>query len=112
MADVGSSRHDALTVDVRDEDGTVVVGLSGELDMTGVVKMRAALDAALGGHPRRLVLDASGLNYMDSSGIALLILLTHKAQEVQVRNPTPIVRQLIEMTGLSEILHVTDENQP
>jgi anti-anti-sigma factor len=112
MADVGSSKHDALTVDVRDENGTVVVRLSGELDMTGVVKARAAIDPALGGNPRRLVLDAGGLDYMDSSGIALLILLTHKAPEVQVRNPTPIVRQLIEMTGLSEILHVADENQP
>jgi anti-anti-sigma factor len=112
MADVGSSKHDALTMDVRDENGTVAVFLSGELDMTGVVKARAAIDAALGGHPRRVILYASGLNYMDSSGIALLVLLIHKAQEVQVRNPTPIVRQLIEMTGLSEILHVSNENQP
>ena len=112
MAEAGSSKHDALTMDVREENGTVVVRMSGELDMTGVIKARAAIDAALGGHPRRVILYASGLNYMDSSGIALLVLLTHKAQEVQVRNPTAIVRQLIEMTGLSEILHVGDENQP
>jgi anti-anti-sigma factor len=112
MADVGSSKHDALTIDVQDENGTVVVRMSGELDMTGVIKARAAIDAALGGHPRRVILYAGGLNYMDSSGIALLVLLTHKAQEVQVRNPTPIVRQLIEITGLREILHVADENQP
>ncbi len=112
MADVGSSKHDALTMDVRDENGTVVVRMSGELDMTGVIKARAAIDAALGGQRRRVILYASGLNYIDSSGIALLVLLTHKAQEVQVRSPTPIVRQLIEMTGLSEILHVADENQP
>jgi anti-anti-sigma factor len=112
MADVGSSKRDALTMDVRDESGTVVVHLSGELDMTGVVKARAAIDAALGGQQRRVILYASGLRYMDSSGIALLVLLTHKAREVQVRNPTPIVRQLIEMTGLSEVLHIADENQP
>ncbi len=112
MADAGSSKHDALTMDVRDEDGTVVVVMSGELDMTGVITARAAIDAALGGHPRRVILYAGGLDYIDSSGIALLVLLTHKAQEVQVRNPTPIVRQLIEMTGLSAILHVADENQP
>jgi anti-anti-sigma factor len=112
MADAGSSSRDALTIDVREENGTVVVGMSGELDINGVIKARAAIDAALAGGPRRLVLDASSLDYIDSSGIALLILCTHKAQEVRVRNPTPIVRQLIEITGLSTILHIGDENQP
>ncbi len=112
MADLGSSEQDALTVDVRDENGAAVIGLSGDLDMTGVKQARAAIDAALASHPGRLILDASGLDYMDSSGIALLVQVTQKAQEVQVRNPTPIVRQLIELTGLSEILHITDENQP
>ena len=112
MADVGSSRHDALRMDVRDEDGTVVVHLAGELDMTGVVKARAAIDAALGGRPRRVILYASGLHYMDSSGIALLVLLSHKAQDVQVRNPTPIVRQLMEMTGLGGMLSAAGEGQP
>ena len=41
---------------------------------------------------------------MDSSGIALLISTTRKANAVEVRNPTVIVRRIIELTGLTEIL--------
>jgi stage II sporulation protein AA (anti-sigma F factor antagonist) len=112
MADLDSPEHEALRIDVRDENGAAVIRLSGDLDMTGVQQARAVIDAALAGQPDRVILDASGLNYMDSSGIAMIVMLTHKTREVQVRNPTPIVRQLIQMTGLSEILHISDENQP
>ena len=112
MADLDPSGQAALAVDVRDENGTAVIALSGDLDMTSAKQARAAIDAALAGHPDRVIQDASGLEYIDSSGIALLALVTRMAPEVQVSNPTPIVRQLIELTGLSQIVHITDENQP
>jgi anti-sigma B factor antagonist len=111
MADLGSFEHGALAVDERDESGTAVIGLSGDLDMTSIKQARAAIDAALATRPGRVILDASGLDYMDSSGIALLVQVTRMAQQVQVRNPTPIVRQLIELTGLSEILLITAAGQ-
>ena len=38
--------------------------------------------------------DISGLEFMDSSGIALLVSATRKARHVEVRHPTPIVRRL------------------
>lgn len=112
MADLDSSEHGALAVDVRDENGTQVIRLAGDLDMTSIKQARAAIDTALASHPSRVILDASGLDYMDSSGIALLVQVTRMAQHVQVRNPTPIVRQLIQLTGLSQILLIADENQP
>lgn len=112
MADLDFPDHDALTVDARNEDGTAVIRLAGDLDMTSIDQARAAIDTALAGNPGRVVLDASALNYTDSSGIALLVQVTRTAQQVQVRNPSPIVRQLIELTGLSEILNITDENKP
>jgi len=96
MADLDSSEHHALAVSVQEQNGTAVIGLSGDLDMTSVIQARATIDAALAAGPARVVLDASGLQYMDSSGIALLVLVTQNAREVQVRNPAPIVRQLID----------------
>lgn len=112
MADLDSPGYDAPTVDVRHEDGAVVIRLSGDLDLAGVKQVRPAIDAALSSHPGRVILDASALEYVDSSGIALMVLVTRMAQEVQVRHPAPVVRQLIELTGLSEILQITDESQP
>lgn len=92
---------------VQDENGTPVVYLSGELDLTSAGQLSAAIDAALASHPDRLVLDASGLSFMDSSGIVLLVSATQRVQEVQVRDPSPIVRRLIELTGLTKVLRIT-----
>jgi anti-anti-sigma factor len=112
MADLGTPEQNPPVVDVREEDGTTVISLFGDLDMTSVNQVRAAIDAALRSHPGGVILDASGLEYMDSSGVALMARAARMAQKVQVRNPTPIVRRLLELTGLSEILQITDEDQP
>lgn len=112
MADLDPADQAPAVAQVREENGIPVIWLSGELDITTVGQARAAIDAAIASHPGRTVLDASSLEYIDSSGIALLVRVTRKAQDVQVRNPSPIVRRLIELTGLSEILKITHENQP
>jgi anti-sigma B factor antagonist len=112
MADLGTPEQNVPVVDVREEDGTTIIRLSGDLDMTSIRQVSGAIDAALGSRRGRVILDASGLTYMDSSGVALMVQVSQMAQEVQVRNPTPIVRRLIQLTGLSEILRITDENQP
>ena len=112
MAELDPAGQDLLVVQVREEDGIPVVCLSGELDITGIAQARAAIDAAMASHPGRVVLDASGLAYMDSSGIALLVWAARKTQELEVRNPSRVVNRLIEVTGLSEALRVTHENQP
>lgn len=49
----------------------------------------------------------SGVEFMDSSGIALLASAVRKVKEVELRNPTLIVRRLVELTGLAEILRIT-----
>jgi anti-sigma B factor antagonist len=112
MAELDPVGQDLVVVQVREEDGLPVVCLFGELDITGIGQARAAIDATMASHPGRLVLDASGLDYMDSSGIALLAWAARKTQDVQVRNPSPVVNRLIEVTGLSEVLRITHENQP
>lgn len=69
MADLDPAGQAVTVASVREEDGTPVVYLSGELDLTSAAQFSTAIDAALASHPGRLVLDASGLTFMDSSGI-------------------------------------------
>ena len=107
MADLDPADRALTVASVRDENGTPVIYLSGELDLISAGQFSTAIDTALGTHPTSLILDASNLTFMDSSGIVLLISATQRAAEVQVRNPTPIVRRLIELTGLSEVLRIT-----
>ena len=107
MADLDPADQALVVASGREEDGTPVIYLSGELDLLSAERFGTAIDAALGGHPGRLIVDASGLNFMDSSGIVLLISAARRAAEVHVRHPTPIIQRLIELTGLSEILRIT-----
>jgi anti-anti-sigma factor len=107
MADLDPADQAAAVASVREENGTPVVYLSGELDLTSAGQFSTAIDTALGRHPDRLILNASAVTFMDSSGIVLLVSATQRVQEVQVRDPSPIVRRLIELTGLSNVLRIT-----
>jgi anti-sigma B factor antagonist len=106
MADLDPADQAQAVAELRDENGAPVIWLTGDLDMTSVPQARAAIDAALASHPSQVILDASRLNYLDSSGIALLAVVASTGWEVQVRNPTLIVQRLIELTGLSQILRI------
>ena len=106
MAELDPACEAGTVASVREENVTPVVWLSGELDLTSTGQFSAAIDAALGSDPHRLILDASGLTFMDSSGIVLLISAAQRVQEVQVRDPSPTVRRLIELTGLTKVLRI------
>jgi anti-anti-sigma factor len=68
--------------------------------------VRSYLDDALAGGSERLVFDLSGLEFMDSSGIALLAAAAQRVREVEIREPPATVRRLLELTGLTEILRI------
>jgi anti-sigma B factor antagonist len=106
MAELDPADEAYCAAEVSREDGTAVIRLSGELDMVSVENVRSVIEGALAGRDDLLVFEVSGLEFMDSSGIALLISMTRKAAAVEVRNPTAIVRRIIELTGLTDILRM------
>ena len=89
-----------------DASGIPVVTLTGEIDISNVDSMRAKIDPIVDQAPERVVFDLSGLAFMDSSGIALLLHVAAKARSVHLRDPSTIVRRIIEVTGLSDVLHI------
>ncbi|MEN3307284.1 MAG: anti-sigma factor antagonist [Micromonosporaceae bacterium] len=99
-----------LALDSRcDGDGTVVIAACGEIDMGTAPRLRDALTAALAGDSvRRVLLDMSGVTFLDSSGIAALIDAHHAAargdRTVRLSNTCPFVTRVLEITGLAETL--------
>jgi anti-sigma B factor antagonist len=83
-----------------DASGSPTVSISGELDIGTVDSVRDKLDALLADGDDGVVFDLADLTFMDSSGIALLIQVANRVSTVEVRNVTPIVRRVIEVTGL------------
>lgn len=96
----------AATVEVVTEPDGPVIRLSGDLDISNIDTVRSQVDAVIGGRPDSTVFDLSGLEFMDSSGIALLLQVAAKVGRVVVRQPSGIVRRVLEATGVSAVLHL------
>ncbi|GAA3085856.1 STAS domain-containing protein [Streptomyces roseofulvus] len=104
-----SEREPNLEVDVEIRDGrTAVLTVSGELDMETADRLREVLAEQFGQGRRRVVLDLSALDFMDSSGLNVLIQAVIRAREaggdLYLAGPTPAVRRILEITGVTTTL--------
>ena len=88
---------------VLDDAGTLTMSIIGELDIASVDEVRREMQPFFEKPADRVVFELGGLRFMDSSGIALLIQTANRFGTVEVRNPTPIVRKAIEVTGLTGV---------
>jgi anti-sigma B factor antagonist len=107
MAEVEDSGSAPLGVETRrEEPGGPVIAVSGDLDISSVERLKAAVSDLAASHPEELTFDMSGLRFMDSAGISVLLGAASSVPTVRLRNPTVAVRRVIELTGLSEVLKV------
>lgn len=94
-------------------DGTAVVALVGELDLGTAPHLVQVLEPLLEAGPEQLILDCSGLSFMDSSGIAVLVTAQHRLGErgrrLTVHSATPNVLRVFEVTGMLDFFHVRTE---
>ncbi len=89
---------------VTDEARTMVVTISGELDMSVADELEAEVSAALAAPPTRLIVDIGALRFADSSAIALWVRWAAAVEDFELRHPTPIVRRVIVGMGLAQTL--------
>jgi stage II sporulation protein AA (anti-sigma F factor antagonist) len=92
----------------QDPSGTPVVTLCGEIDISNAHEIGAELERIVGTGTRRLVVDMSALEFMDSSGIAMLLHAAARVDSIAVRKPSPVVRRIFEATGLEATLPIED----
>ena len=93
--------------EVRYTPDPVVVAW-GELDVATVPVLESALDSVLNLHGGRAVeVDLSGVSFIDSSGLGVLVTGLKRAQEhggtLIVRGLQPSPRKVFEITGLLEL---------
>jgi anti-sigma B factor antagonist len=92
-----------LLVRILEEDGVCTLSVVGELDLANVATLAAQLEQRTAGN---LVLDMSELEFIDSTGIALLV-ATHRRLNGDgavkfklVGSRSPSVRRVMALTGL------------
>ncbi|MEV5014272.1 STAS domain-containing protein [Streptomyces sp. NPDC053780] len=84
--------------------GALVVGARGAYDMDTITPLAEALCTASKAYPK-VVLDASGITFADSTVLNLLI-RTHQAADLRVAAPTQQLRRLLQLTGVDAVLKV------
>jgi anti-sigma B factor antagonist len=99
-----------MEMDVRTVDGITVVVLAGDLDAATAPAVQVGLaDAVHDG--RDVVLDLSGVGYLSSGGLRVLLLLYRRAQclgrAVVVVGLSAETRQLLQATGFLEFFRLS-----
>ena len=82
--------------------GIARITLDGELDASSAPDFKAAIEKVAADKPRRLVLMLSGLEYMASAGLRVLIFAKQKlgaATDIFVVGAQPSIVDTLEMTG-------------
>ncbi|HKS74358.1 MAG TPA: STAS domain-containing protein [Terriglobales bacterium] len=99
-----------LAVDVDRSGDVVVLQCRGRIvrgDAT--YTLRDAVTSQL--NARIIVLDLSQVEALDGSGLGMMVFLhrwtTDNGVQLQLANPSPLVREVLERTRLTNVLHVT-----
>jgi anti-sigma B factor antagonist len=82
----------------------IVIQLCGELDLDALASLEECLEHATAEGPRRLVVDLSGLDFLDAAGIGALLRARSTAASSGVDfvldSPTPPVHRVLDVTGV------------
>jgi anti-sigma B factor antagonist len=101
-------RLERLTADTLVEGDSVRISLHGELDLSTVASAEEAMRQAEHGPARRLVLDLSGLTFMDSTGLRLVLRADRRSRggdrRLRLVPGPPAVQQVFTITGTEKRL--------
>ena len=100
-----------MELNAKSVDRKLLLELSGEVDHHGardaIRQLELAVDAAL---PRQLVLDMSGVTFMDSSGIALILRAQQRMQlldgSLLVRSVPQQARRVLDAAGIGRLVTI------
>ena len=96
------------------EDGAVTVTVVGEVDTFTAPVLRSSLDTQLEQQPRELVIDLSGVQFLGSAGLAVLVETqkSARARDVDLRlvATTRAVTRPLEVTGLIDLFTIVDSS--
>ena len=97
-------------------DGTQIVSVTGGVDLSSAPRLREVIWRAkrqAGGDPPRVVVDLSGVEFMDTAGLEVLLEEWNSSRQSDGRMclvaPEGPITRLLEVTGLSDLLDLYAE---
>lgn len=99
----------------RAENEVVLVEVEGEVDAHTARELETTLNGLLAQGSNRLILDASQLDFISSTGLQVIMFAQREASqqggEVRVCGLKAQTRRIFVMAGLDEWLHLSDTRQ-
>jgi anti-sigma B factor antagonist len=110
-----NSPSNGCSLFVSPESGEVpILNLVGEVDLGSAPKIYNLLWQTSDQGRRSLILNLENLEFMDSSGLQILLRLREKLrvkkQNVLVVGPRPQILKLFKLTGLDQLFSLVDSN--
>ena len=102
--------------EVERSDDVLIVTLRGEIDHHSAVGVRGEIDALIyEERPKKTVLDMSDIDFMDSSGLGLIMgryaLMQRIGGELTLRSPNERIMRIFELAGLERIIKIEREDK-
>ena len=106
-----------VQLEIEERGDVVIASVSGELDLAGAPSTGQAIGGAVPTSARTLVVDFTGLEFIDSSGIAMLFNLARRLgarrQELRVvaRGGEPVARvlEIVEFNRAAPVHETLDD---
>jgi anti-sigma B factor antagonist len=99
-----------LTLNTRTEGEYTVLAVSGEVDVYTAPALRDRIADLLDSGQKQLIIDLAGVEFLDSTGLGVLVAGLNRAREVggslSLVCPQERVLKLFRITGLDEVFTV------
>jgi len=106
----GVDQDAGLTLAIERGEGEAVVTVGGELEFGTAAPLRTALLDLAHEHGGRLVLDLEGVEFIDSTGISLLVQAKQRLEAqgscFVLRRPAHRVMRVLEIAGLAALFEI------
>ena len=94
-------------------DDLLRIEVTGEIDHHSAVSVRGEIDALIyEERPRHVALDMSGIDFMDSSGLGLIMgryaLMQKIGGELTLSSPNERILKILRLAGLERIIKIED----
>ena len=102
-----------LNVSSRSQGDHVIVTAAGEIDLYTAPKLQADLAAVIEGAApaTRVVVDMSGVEFCDSTGVNALLgalrRVRERGGELELATPRPAIMKILQVTGLDSVFTIT-----
>jgi anti-sigma B factor antagonist len=104
-----------MKVQVRTQDNNTIIECTGEVDLYTSPKLREALLKEMVGAQTNVLINMSGVSYIDSSGIATLVEGLQLSQRTQTRfglfGLRPNAKSVLELARLTKVFSIFENEQ-